>query len=120
MPNHDLGYPPSGGKDGDVALSEIDAFDAALRGGRHGAARDIRAPEPADQVALDIAEIERAAATLRRALPALEAWTTSSNNELPAVTLRKPRPVWLLIGLVWLSTALVAAGTVATIARLAG
>jgi hypothetical protein len=120
MPNHDLGYQPSGGKDGDVALSEIDAFDTTLDGGRHGAAADIGAPEPADQVAHDIAEIERAAATLRRAQPALEAWTTGSNNELPAATPRKPRPVWLLVGLLWLSTALVAAGAVATIARLAG
>jgi hypothetical protein len=120
MPNHDLGYQPSGGEDGDVALSEIDAFDTALRGGRHGAARDIGAPEPADQVARDIAEIERAAATLRRAQPALEAWTTGSNNELPAVTPRNPHPVWLLIGLLWMSTALVAAGAFAVVARLAG
>jgi hypothetical protein len=120
MPNHDLGYQPSGGEDGDAALSEIDAFDIALGSGRYGAAREAGALGPADQVALDIAEIERAAAALRKAEPALEAWTTSSNNELPPVTPRKPRPVWLLIGLLWLSTALVAAGAVAAIARLAG
>jgi hypothetical protein len=120
MPNHDLGYQASGGEDGDVALSEIDAIDTALRGDRHGAAREIGAPEPADQVALDIAEIERAAATLRRAQPALEAWTTAANNEVPAATPRKPRPVWVLIGLLWLSTALVAASAFAVVARLAG
>jgi hypothetical protein len=120
MPDHDLGYRPSGGKDGDVALSEIDALDTAPRAGRHGAARDIAMLEPADQVARDIAEIERAAATLRKAQPALEAWTTASNNEPPVVTPRNPRPVWLLVGLLWLSTALVAAGAFAVVARLAG
>jgi hypothetical protein len=120
MPNHDLGYQPSGGADGDAALSEIDAFDTALRDGRYGAAQEIGSLDPADQVALGIAEIERAAAALRKAQPTLEAWTASSNNELPSVTPPKPRPVWLLIGLLWLSTALVAAGAVATIARLAG
>jgi hypothetical protein len=120
MPNHDLGYRPSGGEDGDAALSEIDAFDTALRGGHYEAAGETGAPGPADQVALDIAEIERAAAALRKAEPALEAWTTSSNNELPLVTPRKPRPVWLLIGLLWVSTALIAAGAAAVIARLVG
>jgi hypothetical protein len=34
--------------------------------------------------------------------------------------LRKPRPLWLLIGVLWLSTALVTAGTVVAIATLAG
>jgi hypothetical protein len=119
MPNHDLGDRPPGGED-DVALSEIDAFDTALRGSRHGATADIGSLEPADQVARDIAEIERAAATLRKAQPALEAWTAGSNNERPAVTPPKPRPVWMLIGLLWLSTAVVAAGAVAAIARFAG
>jgi hypothetical protein len=120
MPYHNLGYRLSGGEGGDMALSEIDAFDTALRGGRHGVAREDGALAPADQVALDIAEIERAAAALRRAQPALEAWTTSSNNELPPITPHKPRPVWMLVGLLWLSTALVAAGAVAAISRLAG
>lgn len=120
MPNHDLGYPPSGGADGDAALSEIGALGTALSGGGYEAVPDIEAPGPADQVALDIAAIEHATAALRKAEPALEAWTTSSNNELPAATPHKPRPVWLLIGLLWVSTALVAAGAVAAIARMAG
>lgn len=121
MPNHNLAYQPSGGEHGDVALSEIDAFDTAPPTGPHGATREEDgALAPADQVALDIAEIERAAAALRRAEPALEAWTTSSSNEPLPVTPRNPRPVWLLVGLLWLSTALVAAGAVAAISRLAG
>ncbi len=120
MPNQGLAYQPSGGEDGDVALSEIDAFDTAPPAGPNGAAREDGALAPADQVALDIAEIERAAAALRRAEPALEAWTTSSSNEPLPVTPRNPRPVWLLVGLLWLSTALVAAGAVAAISRLAG
>jgi len=55
-----------------------------------------------DQLDRDIAAIERAAAALRRADPALEVWT-----DPPPPTMQKPRPVWLLIGVLWLSTALV-------------
>ncbi len=58
-----------------------------------------------DQLARDIADIESATAALRRAEPALESWTKPPT---PAVT--KPRPLWLLIGVLWLSTALVTAG----------
>jgi hypothetical protein len=119
MPNHPIGHQPSR-EDGDAALSEIDAFDTVLGRGRYGVAPESGVLRPADQVALDIAEIERAAAALRKAEPGLEAWTTSSNNELPPVTPRKPRPVWLLIGILWLATALGAAGAVVAIARLAG
>jgi hypothetical protein len=115
-----LAYRPSRGEDGDVALSEIDAFDTALPTRPHGAMREDGALAPVDQVALDIAEIERAAAALCRAEPTLEAWTTSSSNEPLPVTPRNPRPVWQLVGFLWLSTALVAAGAFAAISRLAG
>ena len=37
-----------------------------------------------------------------------------------APAIAKPRPVWLLIGLLWLSTALVTAGAVVAIATLGG
>ena len=66
-------------------------------------------------MARDIADIETATATLRKAEPALESWTKA-----PANTGGKPRPVWLLIGVLWLSTALVTAGAVVAIATLAG
>ena len=48
--------------------------------------------------------------------PALQSWIKPSAP--PAVA--KSRPLWLLIGLLWLSTALVTAGTVAAIATLVG
>jgi len=78
-----------------------------------------------DQFARDIAEIERATAALRRAEPSLEMWSeagTDARSDEAATTLaiRKTRPVWLLIGLLWLSTALVTVGAVAAIARLVG
>jgi hypothetical protein len=68
-----------------------------------------------DQLAREVADIETATAALRRAEPALESWTKA-----PANTGGKPRPVWLLIGVLWLSTALVTAGAVVAIATLAG
>jgi hypothetical protein len=68
-----------------------------------------------EQLAREVADIEAATAALRRAEPALESWTRA-----PANTGGKPRPVWLLIGVLWLSTALVTAGAVVAIATLAG
>jgi hypothetical protein len=54
-----------------------------------------------DQFERDVAAIERATAILRRAEPALQSWAE------PAPTLSTPRPLWQIIGLLWLSTALV-------------
>lgn len=68
-----------------------------------------------DQLAREVADIETATAALRRAEPALESWTKA-----PANSGGKPRPVWLLIGVLWLSTVLVTAGAVVAIASLAG
>jgi hypothetical protein len=69
-----------------------------------------------DQLARDIADIEQASAALRRAEPGLETWTAGS----PAAAAPPPRPLWLLIGLLWLSTALVTVGAVAAVAIFAG
>jgi len=68
-----------------------------------------------EQLAREVADIEAATAALRRAEPALESWTKA-----PVNSGGKPRPVWLLIGVLWLSTALVTAGAVVAIASLAG
>jgi len=68
-----------------------------------------------EQLAHDIADIERASLALRRAEPALESWTAP-----PAPMLGQPRPVWLIIGVVWISTALVTLGAVFAIAALVG
>jgi hypothetical protein len=68
-----------------------------------------------EQFERDIADIERAAAALRIAEPALESWSKPAIPVLPKV-----RPLWLLIGVLWLSTALFTAGAVVAIASLAG
>jgi hypothetical protein len=68
-----------------------------------------------DQLARDLADIEAATAALVKAEPELESWSK------PAMSAgHKPRPVWLIIGVLWLSTALVTAGAVVAIATLAG
>jgi hypothetical protein len=110
VPAIDAGEPDSAGA-GSIssALSEekSDVDDAEI--GR-ALARMAR-----EQLAREIADIERAAAILRLAEPALQSWSTPT---MPV--LGKPRPLWLLIGVLWLSTALVTAGTVVAIATLAG
>jgi len=63
----------------------------------------------------EIAAIERASAALRRAEPGLESWIDAPSARQP-----KPRPVWLLIGALWLSTALVTIGAVFAISVLVG
>ena len=67
------------------------------------------------QLERDIAAIERASAALRRADPAMESWTDATRDGM-----QKPRPVWLLIGVLWLSTALVTIGAVFAISALVG
>ena len=119
MPNIDLGDRPSGGLDGDQDLSEIRAFETALRDAPHEADA-AGGLSQADQLARDLADIERAAEALRRAQPALETWTVRRFDDRRTAATRRPRPVWLLIGLLWLSTALVTVGAVAAIARLVG
>lgn len=120
MPKHYLGDPRQPVKTGGGTITnELQAFEAALGGGRHGGAGEAGGLSQNDQLERDIAEIERATAALRKGEPALESWNESWSGDASALA-RKPRPVWLLIGLLWLSTALVAAGAVAAIARLAG
>jgi hypothetical protein len=118
MPNDIRGFQPSGGLDG--TASEIQAFEVALRGPAYGTADAADRLKQTDQLARDIADIERATAALRRAQPGLEAWTEPATDDRSAGAMRKARPVWPLIGLLWLSTALVTVGAVAAIARLAG
>jgi len=77
-----------------------------------------------EQFARDVAEIERATAALRQAQPELETWSETSTgaraDDAASFAARKTKPVWLLIGALWLSTALVTVGAVAVIARLIG
>ena len=102
---------------GDVVFDDVRLVEAAQRNVGAAAADDAGAllPSDRDQLARDIAEIERATAALRRGEPALESWQNSS-----AATIGKPRPVWLFIGVLWVSTALVTVGAVVAIAALVG
>jgi hypothetical protein len=68
-----------------------------------------------NQLARDMAEIERAAAALRRAEPTLERRTPS-----PPVSLEAPgaRSVWPLLGVIWLMAAAVDACAIGAIVLL--
>jgi hypothetical protein len=70
-----------------------------------------------DQLARDIAEIERAAAALRRAEPTLEQRTAEPE------TSSEPRPsrsIWPLVCVVWLTAVLVVSSTIGAIVLLFG
>jgi len=116
MFGHSLGSLPKGPSSGDAPLFE-DRFEPAGRRATDGDA-DMSALHQFEQAQLarEYADIERASATLRLAQPALESWIKPPSP--PAVA--KSRPLWLLISVLWLSTALVTAGTVAAIATLVG
>ncbi len=103
--------------DGNTVLDEFRGFPATQRGGAQESAGSSASPPSAenDQLSRDIADIERAAAALRRAEPALESWTS-----VPVYAHPKPRPVWLLVAVLWFSTALVTLGAVAAITALVG
>jgi hypothetical protein len=117
MLKQDLGSLTSTGSDADFVSLDRRRRDAVLPGDADEIAEDTAALARSvrDQLAREVAEIEIATAALREAEPALESWTTA-----PAAMSRKPRPVWLIIGVLWLSTALVTAGAVVAIATLAG
>ncbi len=104
---------------GDQALTDLSGFDAAPTGPDLPGVDDPGplAPAERDQLARDIAAIERATEVLRRAEPALDAWSQSGTA---SPTLGQPRPVWLLIGVLWISAALVTLGAAVTIAALVG
>lgn len=103
--------------DGNAVLEDYRDLAATQRGAAQPSADSSASAASAesDQLSRDIADIERAAAALRRAEPALESWTS-----VPAYASPKPRPVWLLIAVLWASTALVTLGAVAAITALVG
>lgn len=75
------------------------------------------APIAPDQLARDIAEIERAAAALRRAEPALEARAPDPQAGGEA---RPSRSIWPLVCVIWLTALAVVACAVGTIVLLLG
>jgi hypothetical protein len=90
----------------DTILIDVRGLESARRSvarqGQHG---PLTAAER-EQLAREIADIENAAAALRKAQPALKSW---SKPAVPALA-PKTRPLWFMIGVLWLSTALVTAG----------
>jgi hypothetical protein len=62
-----------------------------------------------------LAEIDRASALLRSALPDLEAWPSQAAENMSNT---KPRPVWLVVSVLWISTLVVTAMATVAIAVL--
>lgn len=104
----------SGHSTGHLRLVEPSRPEPASRSGGVGAGGDaaLAARFDPEQLSRDFAEIEQATAALRRAVPALEAWTR------PPVTGGRPLSVWVLIAFLWLSSALATAGGLAALASL--
>jgi hypothetical protein len=116
MLKQDLGSPSPADLDaGIVPLEDARREPAAQDAGESPADAGAFAQTTNDEVAREVADIEAATAALRKAEPALESW-----NKSPEAAARKPRPLWLIVGVLWLSTALVTAGAVVAIATLAG
>lgn len=114
MSTHHLGFLPGNGADTQTIADDVSPFDAGGVATQPSMdATDATAAADQAQLAREIAAIERASAALRRADPAMESWT-----DMPAPSMQKPRPVWLLIGVLWLSTALVTVGAVFAISAL--
>lgn len=111
--------PPSHATDDAIPI-EPHGFDLGGHDSNGAAAQDIEDARALvtmarEQLARDIADIERATAALRLAEPALQSWSKPATQAA-----LKPRPLWLLIGVLWLSTAIVTVGAAFAIAALAG
>jgi hypothetical protein len=115
MSEQDLGARASHRPD-EAILIEARDLESARQALARGSAGGALAQFERDQLARDIADIENATAALRRAEPALESWTKPQTP--PTAT--KARPLWLLIGLLWLSTAILTVSAAYAIATLAG
>lgn len=117
MSEQSLGFPPSPPTNDVIA---VDA-NAVSTPRRRATDRIVEAPGALmrfeqEQLARELADIERASAALRLGEPALRSWIRPA----AAPAAKKPRPLWLLIGILWLSTAVITVGAVAAIATLAG
>ena len=105
MANHDLGV---------FSADRAAPLRSSVNDANAGDAGWPTSAEP-DQLARDIDAIERATAALRKAEPALESW-----SDRPPQASHKPRPIWLLVGVLWISTAIVTVGAAVAIAALVG
>jgi hypothetical protein len=114
MSQHRLGFSPANRSQIGTAVDQIGELSALPDFTQVSGSAPLTAADR-EQLERDIAAIERASATLRRAEPELESWI-----DPPAAAMHKPRPLWLLIGVLWLSTALVTVGAVFAISALVG
>jgi len=118
MSEHVLGSLPPNQPDGDAILIDLRGVETARRTFAQdsiGTAKPLT-PAEREQLARDIADIESAAAALRKAQPALKSWIKPP----PSPMVPKAQRLWLLIGALWLSTALVTAGAVVAIHSFVG
>jgi hypothetical protein len=107
-----LGALPPQESGGQAVLIDLRGVEAARRS---VANETPLTPVEREQLARDIADIENAAAALSNGQPALKSWVKPASPVLP-----QARPLWLMIGALWLSTALVTAGAVVAIHSLVG
>ena len=116
MPDRHLRPLSTASAEASNVLGGVSPFDAPERRlvRDHGEDSGWIAAADGDQFERDVAAIERATAILRRAEPALQSWAE------PPATPSTPRPLWLLIGMLWVSTALVALSAVFAIYVLVG
>jgi ABC-type multidrug transport system fused ATPase/permease subunit len=116
MSEHYLGSQSSGHpQDGAILIERRRAW-GGRRASDNAEDKDTLRQFAQEQLARDIADIERARAALQRAEPALTSWVAPAAMPI----LPKGRPLWLLIGALWISTALLTAGALVAIASLAG
>ena len=117
MSEHDLAPRPADRSGDEAVAPERRRFEPPRRRATDRIAQDSNALTrfEQDQLAREYADIERASAALRLGEPDLQSWSKPA-----APTAGKPRPLWLLIGVLWISTAIVTVGAVAAIATLAG
>ncbi len=118
MSEHVLGSLPPDQPSGDAILIDLRGVETARRSfAQHdtGDAKPLTQAER-EHLAREIADIESAAAALRKAPPALKSWIKPP----PSPMVPRARPVWLLIGALWLSTAIVTAGAVVAIRSFVG
>jgi hypothetical protein len=106
-----------------ATLQEIEHAPPPTPGGRRPRSQTtpaalVEPPRAANvELARAVAEIERAAAALRRSEPRLENWHP---GKLAPREARRHRSVWLLIGGIWLSASLLVAGATGAVIYLLG
>jgi hypothetical protein len=113
--NRHLGFLSSDSLEGGTVLREFNEFDVLPASDLAKTGLSSLTAAEREQLAREVAAIAQASAALRRGQPELQSWV-----DAPTPTMQKPRPIWLLIGVLWLSTALVTIGAVFAISALVG